>query len=208
MRTASFTVCAFLAVVVFASRPAAASDDIPPEIGIGASQLLIGAATASVALAIPVFLDGTPLQTVSYAVLFVGPAAVGGMVCTFGQTSKHYRGDCLPAIVGAYIGSLAGIPLALLGGAAGHNSFDNGDGGRDFTSGTAIGFYIGYGLGAAVGATIAWHRSKEEKSTWSLFAPPPPPPAAGASWPELRWRPTPGAHRSAAMTVPVLAFTF
>jgi len=208
MRTSSFTVCAALAVVLFASRPAAASDDIPPEIGIGASQLLIGTATASVALAIPLFADGTPLQTVSYGILFIGPAAVGGMVCTFGQTSKHYRGDCLPVLVGAYIGALAAIPLSLLGGGADHHSFDNGDQGKDYRAGSAIGFIIGYGLGAAIGATIAWHRTKEEKSTWSLFAAPPPPPAAGASWPELRWRPAPGARSAAALTAPVLAFTF
>lgn len=175
---------------------------------MGSGQLLIGTATASVALAIPLFADGTPLQTVSYAVLFVGPLAVGGMVCTLGQTSKHYRGDCLPALVGAYVGALAAFPLALLGGAADAHSFDNGDQGKNYTAGSAIGFIIGYGLGSAVGATIAWHWTKEEKSTWSVFAAPLPPPAASASWPELRWRPAPGARSTAAMTVPVLAFTF
>lgn len=208
MRTSSFTVCAALGLVVFASRPAVASDDLPPEIGLGAGQLLIGTATASVALAIPLFADGTPLQTVSYAVLFVGPLAVGGMVCTLGQTSKHYRGDCLPVLAGAYLGALAAVPLALFGGAVDHHSFDNGDQGKDYTAGSAIGFIIGYGLGSAIGATVAWHRSKEERSAWSLFAPPPPPPATIASWPELRWRPAPGARSTAAMTVPVLAFTF
>lgn len=210
MRAFSLMVVGAASVLaVCAPRTASASDEVPPEIGIGAGQLLIGTATATAVLAIPFFADGTPAETIAFLALLPGPAAVGGMVCTLGQTSKHYRGNCLPVIGGAYLGALTAIPLAMLGGAAGGRSFDNGDeGGRNYTSGSAIGFIIGYAVGSAVGATIAWHHYKEENSTWSWLAAPPPPNGAAERWPELRWRPVPGARTATAMAVPLLSFTF
>jgi hypothetical protein len=208
MRAFSLAVVAVFGLALAAPRTASASNEFPPEIGLGAGQLLIGTATATAVLAIPLFSEGTPIELIAYAVLLPGPAAIGGMVCTLGQTSKHYRGDCLPVIGGAYLGALASIPLALLGGAADSRSFDNGDQGRNYTSGSAIGFIIGYAVGSALGATIAWHKYKEEKSAWSWFAAPPPPNGAAERWSELRWRPVPGARAATAATVPLLSFTF
>src|SRR5262249_29613432 len=155
------TVAVVALLLLAPARAQAMSGDYPPEIGIGAGQLLIGTATASVFLALPVFSNGTPFETFAYVALAAGPAAVGGMVCTFGQTSKHYTGHCMSALAGAYLGALAAAPLAYLGSAAGGGRFDNGDSGKNFTSGGAIGFAAGYAIGAAVGATIAWHLKKE-----------------------------------------------
>ena len=198
---------AVASILVSPARPAAAGD-YPPETGIGASQLLIGTATAAVFLALPLFADGSPFELASYLGLVGGPAAVAGMVCTFGQTSKHYRGRCGSVIAGAYIGALAALPFAWLGSASGGH-FDNGDQGKDFTSGPAIGFAIGYAVGAAVGATIAWHRNKEERDLWAhLSAPAAPPGAESQRRTELGWRPAPGARAVTAKTVPLLAFTF
>ena len=188
---------------------AAASSDYPPEVGIAASQLLIGTATASVFFVLPVFTDGTPLGTFAYALLPVGPAAVGGMVCTFGHTSKYYTGSCKPALIGAFLGGLAVVPFTLFGSASGGGPFDNGSDGKNFTSGSAIGFAIGYALGTAFGATIAWHMYKEERGLWShLGAPPAVPGAESLRWSELAWRPAPAAHAPAGKTTTLLAFTF
>jgi len=191
-------------------RSSAAAGDLPPETGLGAGQVLIGTATASLALALPVFTVGSPFEMVAYGLLAAAPAAVGGMVCTLGQTSKHYVGRCGPVVGGAYIGVLAAIPLALIGSAAGHSSFDGGDeGGRNFTSGGAIGFALGYAIGSAVGATLAWHLRKEERNVWSgLAAPPAPPPAEAQAWPELRWRPARGAGSGLIVGAPVMTLVF
>jgi hypothetical protein len=196
------------AVVAPARARAAASDD-PPETGIGAGQLVIGAATASLMVALPLFANNTPLQSFSYVSLFAGPAAVGGMVCTFGHTSKHYTGGCGWTILGAYLGALAALPASWLG-SAGGGHFDNGDEGKDFTSGGAIGFAIGYAIGAAVGATIAWHLTKEERDVWAarFGAPPAPPGVESLRWSELGGRPAPPARAAVAKTVPLLGFAF
>jgi hypothetical protein len=200
-----------LAAAVLASsipRGAAASD-VPPEIGLGAGQLLIGAATATVALAIPVFAQDTPFELLALGALFAGPAAVASMVCKLGQTSKHYVGGCGPTVGGAYLGALVGVPFALLA-IGDSDSGESGIWGTDYGAPAFIGFLIGYGLGTAAGATIAWHASKQERSVWSRLGPPPPAPSAAGdgAWPDLRRRAPAGARGPAALTVPLLAFTF
>ena len=151
----AFLLAAVVATVLTLSGPraaVAAPGDNPPEIGLGAGQLLMGTAIASLALALPVFLDDTPFELLGLAALFAGPAAVGGTVCTLGQNSKLYGGTCGSAIVGAYLGAIAAFPLALLWLAP-----DDDDGGNKYASGPAIAFMVGYALGTSIGATIGWH---------------------------------------------------
>src|SRR5262245_56097285 len=149
MRGFGLTIVAVLALMLFAPRSPALAADAPPEFGLGAGQVLIGTATASLALAIPLFAADTPFETASFAALVGAPAAVGGMVCTLGQTSKHYRGGCLPVVAGAYIGALASLPALAIG-----LSNDHGYG-RDFGASASIAFMISYALGTALGATVA-----------------------------------------------------
>ncbi len=209
MRAVSLTILAASVLAASVPRPAAAADDVPPEVGLGAGQLLIGTATASLALAVTGFTDGTPFQLVGLGALFAGPAAVASMVCKLGQTSRHYVGGCGPVMGGAYLGALASLPFLLIGMATADSGFEGNDGGHDYSSGVAIGFMAGYALGSAIGATIAWHASKDERSVWSRLGPPPPLPAPGDNaWPELRWRRVPAARAPAAVAVPVLAFSF
>ena len=132
------------------------------------------------------------------------------MVCTLGQTSRHYTGGCGPALAGAYLGALAALPLALLGGAAGHTDFHDDEGNTNFSSGSAIGFAIGYALGAAIGATIAWHRAKEKRDVVlpRLAASPPPARADAVPWAELTGRAGAGARASRGNMMQLLAFTF
>lgn len=206
-----FLLAAAVATVLALSGPraaVAAPGGNPPEIGLGAGQLLMGTAIASLALALPVFLDDTPFELLGLAALFAGPAAVGGTVCTLGQNSKLYGGTCGSAMIGAYVGAIAAVPLAILGVAT---SNDDGDGGNKYASGSAIALMVGYALGTSIGATIGWHLGKEERSVWSRLRPPPPPPLSGADdqrWPELRWRPVRGARVAPAVSVPLLVFAF
>src|SRR5688572_12910175 len=110
-----FLLAAAVATVLTLSAPRAAvaapGDNPPPELGLGAGQLLMGTAIASLAIAVPVFLDGTPFELLGLAALVAGPAAVGGTVCTFGQKSKLYEGTCGSALIGAYLGALTSLPL-------------------------------------------------------------------------------------------------
>jgi len=203
-----FLLAAVVATALTLSGPraaVAAPGDNPPEIGLGAGQLLMGTAIASLALAVPVFLDGTPFELLGLAALFAGPAAVGGTVCTLGQNSKLYGGSCRSALVGAYLGAMVSFPLALLAG----GDIDDGSGGTDYTSGTAIAFMAGYALGASIGATIGWHIGKEERSVWSRLSTAPPLSVADDQrWPELRWRPVRGARVAPSVSVPLLVFAF
>jgi len=202
-----FLRAAAVATVLALSAPraaVAAPGDNPPEIGLGAGQLLMGTAIASLALALPVFLDGTPFELLGLATLFAGPAAVGGTVCTLGQNSKLYAGTCGSAMIGAYLGAIAALPLALVGVAP-----DDDDGGNKYASGSVIALMVGYALGTSIGATIGWHVGKEERSVWSR--PSTPPPLLGADdqrWPELRWRPARGARVAPSVSVPLLVFAF
>jgi hypothetical protein len=210
MRALGLTAAVIGWMLLAPAQASARGGDNPPEIGIGAGQLLIGTATASVFLALPAFSNNSPFETIAYVALATGPAAVGGMVCTFGKTSKNYRGTCLPVLAGAYLGALAAAPLAWIASAVGGGSFDNGDGGKNFTSGPAIGFAIGYAVGAAGGATVAWHWTKEERDIWShLGTPPVPPGVESQRWFDLGARPSSGPRAaSAGRAAPLLAFTF
>jgi hypothetical protein len=203
-----FVLAAVAATVLTLSGPraaAAAPGDNPPEIGLGAGQLLMGTAIASLTLGLPVFLEGTPFELLGLVALVAGPAAVGGTVCTLGQNSKLYGGTCSSTLLGAYLGALMSLPLALVaGGDAG-----DGNGGTDYTSGTAVSFMVGYALGASIGATLGWHLGKEERSVWSRLSTPPP--LSGADdqrWPELCWRPMRGARAAPGVSVPLLVFAF
>jgi hypothetical protein len=204
-----FLLAAAVATVLALSGPraaVAAPGDNPPEIGLGAGQLLMGTAIASLALALPVFLDGTPFELLGLAALFAGPAAVGGTVCTLGQNSKLYGGTCGSAMIGAYLGAIAALPLAFVAVAPDN---DDGDGGNKYASGSVIALMVGYALGTSIGATIGWHVGKEERSVWSRRSTPPPLSGAdGQRWPELRWRPVRGARVAPSVSVPLLVFAF
>src|SRR6187551_3829522 len=150
------------------SPPTASAEGLPPETGLAAEQIVLGAATAAVAMLVPVAAQDTPYQPAGFVSLLAGPAAVGGIVCIIGQGSKHYRGGCSSTMIGAYLGALASIPLAFLGAQADDDPFDGGDDGSNFFAGRAIGFMVGYVVGAAVGATIGWHASKEERGAFEL----------------------------------------
>lgn len=198
---------AAVAIVLMLSGPraaVAAPADNPPEIGLGAGQLLMGTAIASVALAVRVFSDGTPFELLGVAALVAGPAAVGGTVCTLGQNSKVYGGSCKSALVGAYLGALVSVPLAVL-------AANSGDGidGTDYAAGPAILFMVGYALGTSIGATVGWHVGKEERSVWGgVTTPPPLPGADDQRWPELRCRPVRGARVAPGVSVPLLVLAF
>ena len=152
---------------------------------------MLGAATAAVAMLVQVAAQDTPYQPAGFVSLLAGPAAVGGIVCILGQGSKHYRGGCSSTVIGAYLGALASIPLAILGAQVDDSSFDDGDQGSNFFAGSAIGFMVGYTLGTAAGATIGWHASKEERSAFEVGRLAPPSPSPADEWPELRRRPGP-----------------
>jgi len=192
------------------SPPAALADGLPPETGLVAEQLVLGAATASVAMLVPIAAQDTPYQPAGFVSLLAGPAAVGGLVCIIGQGSKHYTGGCSSTMIGAYVGALASLPLALLGAQADDDAFDGGDDGSNFFAGRAIGFMVGYVVGTAVGATIGWHASKEERGAFELgtLAPPSPPPPLGDDWPELRRRPGPATRDPSRTNVWLAAFSF
>jgi hypothetical protein len=101
-----------------------------------------------------------------------------------------------------------GAPFLVL--AIGDNdSGESGIWGTDYGAPTFVAFLVGYGLGTAAGATIAWHATKQERSVWSRLGPPAAPNSAGdGAWPELRRRPPPGSRGPAVVTVPLLAFMF
>ena len=207
MRAVSLTVAAATVLAASVPRGAAAANDVPPEIGLGAGQVLIGAATATAALGVTVFAQDTPFELLAFGFLVAGPAAAASMVCKLGQTSKHYVGGCGPTVGGAYLGALVGLPFALLA-MEGNDSGEGGIWGTDYGAPAFIAFLVGYGLGSATGATIAWHVSKQERSVWSRLGPPPLAPSSDGAWPELRRRLPPGGRGPAALTVPLLAFTF
>jgi len=207
MRAFLVGAAATLALASLAARPVRA--EVAPETDIGAGQVLVGTATGAAALSLPVFTDGTPLQPVAFVLLAAGPAAIGGMVCTLGQTSRRYTGRCGPVIGAAYLGALAALPLTFVGGWVKGDSFRDDEGNQHFTSGPAIGSAVGYAVGAAIGATIAWHRNKETRDVLSrLGAPPAPASAQSLPWLDLDARPAPGGRARAGKTVPLLAFTF
>jgi hypothetical protein len=43
------------------------------------------------------------------------PLVMGTVVCAVGNLSAHFRGSCVPSVVGAYLGTAAMIPLVFLG---------------------------------------------------------------------------------------------
>ena len=190
------------------SPPAASAEDRPPETGLAAEQLVLGAATAAVALLVPVAAQDTPYQPAGFVSLLAGPAAVGGLVCILGQGSRHYRGGCSSTLIRAYLGALASIPLAFLGAQVDDRPFDEGDQGSNFATGSAIGFMVGYVLGTAVGATIGWHASKEERSAFELGRLAPPSPSPAEDWPELRRRPGPATRDPGRANIWLAAFSF
>ena len=190
------------------SPPAASAEDRPPETGLAAEQLVLGAATAAVAMLVPVAAQDTPYEPAGFVSLLAGPAAVGGIVCVIGQGSRHYRGGCSSTLIGAYLGALASIPLAILGAQVDDGPFDESDQGSDLFTGSAIGFMVGYILGTAAGATIGWHASKEERSAFELGRLAPPSPSPADEWPELRRRPGPGTRDPGRANIWLAAFSF
>lgn len=161
--------------------------------GIG---LLVGAAEAK----------SKPLDYVSLAAM---PAAGGWIVCGLGRTSPDYEGGCGPSVVGGYVGALTfGLSAAYFG--ATYFSHQGPDGGRDSPDeGAVYATALAFVVGAAVGATVAWHlfkRPRHDHAAVTLGAAAPPP-AALAAWSELRARPV-AARAPAAVGVPLLSLRF
>jgi hypothetical protein len=145
-----------------------------------------------------------PLTMVGGALFLSAPALAGLAVCGLGRTSATFTGGCGWTIGGGYLGLLLIFPLAAVMGEESR-----------FTDETVLSPLVmlaGYGMGAALGATIAWHVSKRARPDG--FVPQPitraaPPPAAIAPWTEPLVRP--GARNAAAapqLAVPLLAFAF
>ena len=99
--------------------------------------------------------------------LLAGPAMAGSIVCGIGKKDAYYEGKCLPAVVGAYVGSLSALPLAYLGCMAD----DNSKGERDFrcVTGAISGFLVGYVLGTTIGANVGWHGWTKVRSSNVAF---------------------------------------
>lgn len=161
-----------------APRPAVAAPRAPlvdPDAGLPAKQVGMGfvALLGASALASGLFYlaDREGSQALGYTGLGVSvlmPAAVGLAVCEVGTTSKVYDGRCVPAVGGAYIGSLGVIPGLLLGVLVGCSSSSSGDdnsAGLDSCITTAfVGAALGLTIGTLVGAYSGWRIFKRPKS--------------------------------------------
>lgn len=180
----------------------------PSEIGLGTSQLFLGALTtlgAGLGLALlAAESQSTPLV---YVALSGSPGVGAAVVCSLGQSSPSYEGGCAPTIIGGYVGAfLLAIPMAYVGAAAYAPS--DPDGGRDSEVGAVLGAALGVVIGAAVGATIGWHASKHRRGSAPTVAPPsaPAPPAESMTSAELRVRSP--APAGVAFSVPLLSLRF
>jgi len=185
---------------------AAPEEDIPgpPEPGRIVGELAAGIAAANVGLILTgVTSVAGPL---ALGVFAATPTLTGGIVCAVGGSSDWYQGSCGMAIGGAYLGSLALIPGAIIG-----LQLDHSTGELAGLAGLVIGAYVGYVVGSTVGAVVGWNASRIPKARplghaarGDLLALSPTPP-----WTEpLRRRGGPDAGAPPTLSLPLLSFRF
>jgi hypothetical protein len=148
----------------------------------------VGVTVAPVLLPALMSSDGGNLLVL---VLIGTPAAVGGTVCSLGRLSKHYDGQCGHAMLGAYLGALTIIPIAIW---ANSNSAQSGD---DVTPLLAVG--VAWFIVQPVAATFAWHLGKR----WR-----PAPPALSRRDGFLRLPERGRTRAPGEVTVPLLSLSF
>ena len=150
------------------------------------------------------WVDSLPLTIAGAAVLLVGPAIAGRVVCGVGRGSEHFEGDCGWSIGGAYLGMLVLLPATVASGLVVHD-----DAGGTVSAVVLLG---GYALSTAAGATIGWNRTKRPLRPDLELQPitrAGPPPAAMAAWTEPLVRPSARSNIGAPqLAVPLLAFAF
>ena len=182
----------------------------PPstELGLGASQVLLGGLTTLAAgLAVGLFASQAHSAPLAYVGLAAGPLAAAEVVCGLGRSSPWYDGGCAPTIFGGYLGALVlAIPMGYVGAAT--FAPNDPDGGRDSEVGAVLGAAFGIVVGTAVGATIGWHASKHRRGSPAKAAPldAPAPPAESTTSAELRVRSL--APAGFAISVPLLSLRF
>jgi hypothetical protein len=180
----------------------------PSEIGLGTSQVLLGALTTlGAGLGLAFFAGEARSVPLAFIAVAASPGIGGAVVCNLGQSSPWYEGGCAPTIIGGYVGALIlAVPLAYLGAAAYAPS--DPDGGREPEVGAALGAALGLVIGAAVGATIGWHASKHRRSSPATAVPvdAPAPPADSVTSAEVRARSL--APAGVAFSVPLLSLRF
>jgi hypothetical protein len=135
----------------------------PHEYGLAAGQFLAGMGTA---------LGGLLIAQVHPVLLVPVPLLVGFAVCDVGKLSDHYESYCGPAILGAYLGSLSVIPLAVLGASLDHSSGGEIDGVYGLLLGGLIGWAVIQPLTATLSARL-WSPAKTVFRTMAPVAPPP-----------------------------------
>jgi hypothetical protein len=182
-------------------------DDVegPPEPGRILGELAAGFLTTNVGLiVVGVAAPAGPLALAFFAAV---PLGVGGIVCTVGGASDSYEGSCGSAIGGAYLGSLAVFPGALIGVSLVHSS----GGELGGLVGLVIGAAVGYVVGTTVGAVVGWNLSRVPKARPLARGPRPDLLALSpsASWTEpLRRRGDSEAGAPPTVSVPVLSLRF
>jgi hypothetical protein len=190
------------------SRAAIVPDDNvegPPEPGRVLGELAAGFLTTDLGLvAVGVAAPAGPLALALFAAV---PLGVGAIVCTVGSASDSYEGSCGSAIGGAYLGTLAVIPGALIGLSLDHNS----SGELGGLVGLVIGAAVGYIVGTTAGAVIGWNLSRVPKARPLARAPRTDLLALSpsASWTEpLRRRGDSDAGTPPTVSAPVLSLRF
>jgi hypothetical protein len=82
------------------------------------------------------------------------PLVVGLAVCGVGKLSDYYESRCAPAIVGAYLGALSVVPLAVLGMSLDHKSTADVEGLGGLLVGALVGWVVVQPLAATAAARL------------------------------------------------------
>jgi len=144
------------------------------------------------------------LAVVALGDLVVGPAVAGSVTCAIGRHSESNEGGCGWAILGAYVGLVAILPMSLV-----HDGVNPANGQPYVSRWAQAAGYVG---GAALGAIVGWNLSKHHRRGAPSLAPierAGPPPEAMAAWREPLLRSS--EQESLAPPVvelPLLAFAF
>ena len=180
----------------------------PSEIGLGASQVLLGALTTlGAGLTLAMVASQAHSVPLDYVAVAVGPGVGAGVVCGLGRSSTWYEGGCAPTILGGYLGALVlAIPMGYLGGVT--FAPNDPDGGSNWEVGAILGAALGVVVGTAIGATIGWHTAKHRRGGPAAAIPlkAPVPPADSTTYAELRIRSL--APAGLAFSVPLLSLRF
>jgi hypothetical protein len=183
------------------------------EVPIGTLQLTLGFLGTLVAFTptIAVLGNGT-MSTIPAAFVTLAPVPLvtGTIVCGLGRLSHQYGGGCGAPILGAYLGSLSGAPLAYLLCKSRQNQPGSGDEALGCIGGVFIGIVLGESIGGTIGSVIGWQLAKKPRAGGERLPGPPPPPAPSHAedWPELRLRPASSTPPGTSVSVPLLAFAF